>query len=166
MKTRTTVTATLLIIGLTLPACSTRQAPASGPSAPSPTASPSASKDTVQQFIEWRDDGGSATLDTLMADLKAVDEDSHPVDFAGLRESCSTLTADLEAARGGAPMPHPPTAQRWQLALEHLTASAKACSDGAVSEDQESFDLMASEMDIGIKHMDAVVKQIGELGTT
>lgn len=116
-------------------------------------------------MIEWRDNGGSATLDTLTTDLAAVDKDSNPVDLAGLRDSCSTLTADLETARAGTPMPHPPTAQRWNLALDHLTASAKACTDGAVSGDQASFDLMASEMDIGIKHMAAVAKQIGELGT-
>lgn len=165
MNTRAVATA-ILTVGLLLTACGTRTQPSTvGESSPTPPASVSPSKDALQQMIEWRDNGGSTTLATLMTDLAAVDEDSRPVDLAGLRDSCSTLTADLEAARGGTPMPHPATAQRWNLALDHLAASAKACTDGAVSGEQASFDLMASEMDIGIKHMEAVAKQIGELGT-
>ncbi|MEV0926904.1 hypothetical protein AB0I99_17560 [Streptomyces spongiicola] len=161
MNTRTIILAGVLAVSLT--GCGSRTTPAAEPPAPTPTASPSPTMDAAQQMVEWRDSGGMDTLQTLMTDLSAVQEDSDPVDLNGLRDSCSTLTANLETARGGTPMPHPATAQRWKLALEHLTASAKACSDGAVSGDQSSFDLMASEMDIGIKHMEAVAEHIGEL---
>lgn len=127
------------------------------------SAAPTPSKDQAQQFIDWADNGGSDTLDTIATDLHAVDLASDPTDFDGLRDSCSTLTADIEAAQGGPPMPHKATAKRWSLALEHLANSASACTNGAVSEDQDDFDLMASEMDIGIKHLNAVNKHLDEL---
>ncbi|MEU4087571.1 hypothetical protein [Streptomyces aureus] len=61
-------------------------------------------------------------------------------------------------------MPDDKLAARWRLALEHLGKSASACTVGAASEDQASFDLMAAEMAIGIKHLDAVSKRINEIG--
>ena len=126
-----------------------------------PTSTPS--PDITQQFVDWRDSGGMDTLSTLSDDLSAVDKASHPVDFDGLRESCSTLTADVEAAQDGDPLPDKAIDKRWNLALEHLANSATACSQGAVGEDQASFDLMASEMDIGTKHLDAVLERVGKV---
>lgn len=128
-----------------------------------PAADPAPSKDPAQRFVDWANNGGSDTLNTLSTDLSAVDADSDPIDFDGLRDSCSTLTADVEAAQDGEPMPDKATAKRWNLALEHLANSATACTEGAVSEDQASFDLMASEMDIGIKHLNAVNKHLDEV---
>lgn len=127
------------------------------------SAAPTPSKDEGQQFLDWANSGGSDTLDTLATDLHAVDLASDPTDFDGLRDSCSTLTADIEAAQDGPPMPHKATAKRWNLALEHLANSATACTQGAVSESQDDFDLMASEMDIGIKHLNAVNEHLDEL---
>ncbi|MCX5441347.1 hypothetical protein OHB53_08645 [Streptomyces sp. NBC_00056] len=165
MHTRTfTIPAILAITAIALTACGTQTE--SGDSAKKPgknSASPTASKDPSQQFLDWADNGGSESIDTIATDLGAVDEDSHPVDLAGLRESCSTLTADIEAAQGGDPMPDKAMAKRWDLALKHLANSATACTEGSVSEDQTSFDLMASEMDIGIKHLNAVNKHLDEL---
>ncbi|MGV9246737.1 hypothetical protein [Streptomyces sp. NPDC003710] len=132
---------------------------ASGPASPTSTASP----DIAQQFADWRDGGGMKTLDTLSKDLSAVSKASDPVDLDGLRDSCSTLTADVEAAQDGDPLPDPATDKRWNLALEHLANSATACTTGAVGNDQASFDLMASEMDIGIKHLNAVNERLDEV---
>lgn len=161
MHTRTVALVTLAA-SLLLTGCGTQTKP---PTTDKPVVTASPTPDTLQQMVEWRDSGGSATLHTLLTDLAAVDKHSRPPNLTALRDSCATLTADLEAARASTPMPHPPTAQRWNLALDHLTASAKACTDGAVSGDQASFDLMASEMDIGVKHMEATAKQIDELNT-
>lgn len=160
MRYRTvTIPASLAVVALALTACGT-----SKPSADKPAATPSASasKDVVQEFRDWANSGGSDSLDTIMTDLAAVDKASDPVDLKGLRKSCPTLTADLEAAKQGDPMPGK-AGQRWALALDHLAASAAACSEGAVSEDQAAFDLMASEMDIGISHLDAVNKHLDEV---
>ncbi|GED89347.1 hypothetical protein [Streptomyces sp. 6-11-2] len=127
--------------------------------APDPTPS---TKDVAQQFADWRDNGGLDTLTTLTDDLKAVSDASDPVDLDDLRDSCSTLTADIETAQEGDPLPDTATNTRWSLALEHLGNSATACTLGAVSSDQASFDLMASEMEIGLKHLTAVNKRVDE----
>lgn len=134
--------------------------PSTSSSAPDPT--PSVSKDIAQEIADWRDNGGSDTLSTLVSDLTAVGKASDPVDLDGLRDSCSTLTADIESAQEGNPIPDAATNKRWSLALEHLGNSASACTRGAVSGDQDSFDLMASEMEIGTKHLKAVNKSLGE----
>ncbi|WP_327324571.1 hypothetical protein OG735_20115 [Streptomyces sp. NBC_01210] len=163
MKSRIATTPTsLALIALALTACGSSTQPGAGDK-PAVTPSTPTTKDPAQEFLDWADKGGSATLDAIATDLAAVDKASEPVDLAGLRESCSTLTADLEVAQKADPMPDPKTAQRWQLALEHLTASAAACTEGAISEDQAAFDLMASEMDIGIKHLAAVNKHLASL---
>ena len=60
-------------------------------------------------------------------------------------------------------MPDDKLAARWKLALDHLGKSASACTVGAASEDQASFDLMAAEMAIRNKHLDAVVTRINEI---
>jgi hypothetical protein len=131
---------------------------------PAPAAAKSsASPSMAEQMHDWGNNGGSETLTTLVDDLSAVEDDSDPVDLDGLRDSCSTLTADIEAAQQEDPVPDPATNKRWKLALEHLGNSATACSTGAVSGDQTQFDLMASEMDIGIKHLDAVNKRVDEI---
>lgn len=98
-----------------------------------------------------------------MKGLKQVDKDSDPVDLAALQTSCAQLTADIEAAAEEDPMPDETLAKRWKLALDHLGKSASACTVGAASEDQASFDLMAAEMSIGTDHLNAVVKRVGEI---
>ncbi|MFD8771392.1 hypothetical protein ACFRCQ_28255 [Cytobacillus firmus] len=161
MRTRTiTIPAILTITAIALTACGTQTKTDEPAKKPAKT---SASKDPAQQFLDWADNGGSESIDTIATDLGAVDKASHPVDLAGLRESCSTLTADIEAAQGGDPMPDKAMAKRWDLALTHLANSATACTEGSISEDQASFDLMASEMDIGIKHLNAVNKHLDEV---
>jgi hypothetical protein len=130
-------------------------------SATSETASPT--PDVVDQLIEWRDGGGSATLDTFLEDLAAVDKASDPVDLDGLRDACADLAAHVETAQLEDPIPDKTTNNSWKLALKHFAASATACTNGAVSDSQDDFDLMASEMDIGIRHMTAVGERIGEL---
>ncbi|MFB6955489.1 hypothetical protein ACFCYB_00275 [Streptomyces sp. NPDC056309] len=160
------VAAILVIAGVGLAIASNKSDNKAAPAATTsstPTPEPSASKDIAQEFADWRDDGGLDTLTTLSADLKAVDEASHPADLDGLRDSCSTLTADIETAQEGDPLPDTATNKRWSLALEHLANSATACTLGAVSSDQASFDLMASEMEIGTKHLHAVVERVGEV---
>ncbi|MFH8736795.1 hypothetical protein [Streptomyces sp. NPDC017964] len=165
MRTRKiTIPAILTITAIALTACGTQTKTDEPARKPAKTShKPTASKDPAQQFLDWADNGGSESIDTIATDLGAVDKDSHPVDLAGLRESCSTLTADIEAAQGGDPMPDKAMAKRWDLALEHLANSATACTEGSISEDQASFDLMASEMDIGIKHLNAVNKHLDEV---
>lgn len=162
MRFRTaTIPASLTVIALALTGCGTSKQPAaSDKAATTPTAS--ASKGIAQEFRDWNHSGGSDHIDTIMTDLAAVDKASDPVDLKGLRESCPTLTADLEAAMQADPMPGE-AGQRWALALKHLAASAAACSEGAVSEDQAAFDLMASEMDIGVSHLTAVNKHLDEV---
>jgi hypothetical protein len=129
---------------------------------------PSATKTSTapsmaDRMHDWSDNGGNETLTTLVADLQQVGDDSDPIDLDGLRDSCSTLTADIEAAQEEDPVPDAATNKRWSLALEHLGNSATACTTGAVSGDQSQFDLMASEMDIGIKHLNAVDKRVDEI---
>ncbi|MGW3361036.1 hypothetical protein ACWDFL_37615 [Streptomyces bungoensis] len=130
---------------------------------PTPSTKTSAAPSMADRMHDWSDKGGSATLTTLVADLKQVGDDSDPVDLDALRDSCSTLTADIEAAQQEDPVPDTATDKRWSLALEHLGNSATACTTGAVSGDQTQFDLMASEMDIGIKHLNAVNKRVDEI---
>ncbi|MGY1579181.1 hypothetical protein [Streptomyces sp. MN13] len=149
------------IAALTLSACGTEKDTATDAKPTATTASPS--KDLAEQLREWNRDGGGETLQTLVDDLAAVDEASDPVDLAGLREACATLTADLEIAQQGDPIPHRDSDDSWALALEHLTNSATACTTGAVSEDQASFDLMASEMDIGIQHLNKVNEHLDKV---
>lgn len=127
------------------------------------TASASPSADPAAELLAWADAGGSDTLSTLSASLGQVDKDSHPADVVALQDSCAKLTADVEAALGEDPMPDEAMARRWNLALDHLGKSASACTVGAASDDQASFDLMAAEMSIGNEHLNAVVKQINEL---
>ncbi|GAA3852288.1 hypothetical protein GCM10023084_03120 [Streptomyces lacrimifluminis] len=132
-----------------------RPAPSSAAASPTP--------DVADQLIEWRDGGGSETLNTFLKDLTVVDEASDPVDLDGLRDACADLAAHVETAQLEDPIPDETANNSWKLALEHLAASATACSNGAVSDSQDDFDLMASEMDIGIRHMTAVSDRIGEL---
>lgn len=135
---------------------------------PTPAASSefaSATPGVTDQLIEWRDSGGSETLDTLSRDLAAVDNASHPVDLVGLRESCADLAAHVETAELQDPIPDETANNSWKLALKHFAASATACSNGAVSDSQDDFDLMASEMDIGIRHLTAVSDRINELSS-
>lgn len=131
------------------------------PSASSATASPT--PDVVDRLIMWRDSGGSETLDTFLQDLAAVDKASDPVDLDGLRDACADLAAHVETAQLEDPIPDETANNSWKLALEHFAASATACTNGAVSGSQDDFDLMASEMDIGIRHMTAVSERLGEL---
>ncbi|MEW1748944.1 hypothetical protein [Streptomyces angustmyceticus] len=147
---------------LLLTGCGKEPTPASKPT-PSPTASASATLSPAEEFKEWADAGGSEIVDTVGKDLGAVDKDSHPADLEALKESCAQLTADLEVAQGGDTMPDTAMAGRWALALQHLKASAAACTEGANAEDQASFDRMAAEMSIGTKHLTAVVKRLGEV---
>lgn len=133
---------------------------------PTPTPSSEAASstpDVVDQLVEWRDGGGSETLDTFVKDLTVVDEASDPVDLDRLRDGCADLAAHVETAQLEDPIPDKTANNSWRLALEHLAASATACSNGAVSDSQDDFDLMASEMDIGIRHMTSVSDRIGEL---
>lgn len=157
MNTRIALAATLAAACLTLTACGGEQA-ADTKTTPTASATPTASpsKNATDQLIDWRDNGGGKTLNTLVTDLGAVDEASDPVDLPALLDACSTLTADLEVAQQGDPIPDEETNRSWSLALEHLTASASACTTGAAGDDQASFDLMAAEMEIGIKHLDTV----------
>ena len=126
-------------------------------------ATTSAAPSMADRLHDWSDNGGNDTLTTLSKDLGKVADDSDPIDLDDLRDSCSTLTADIEAAQQDDPLPDPATNKRWNLALKHLGNSATACSTGAVSGDQTQFDLMASEMDIGIKHLNAVNKRLDEV---
>ncbi|MEU0783270.1 hypothetical protein ABZ341_17065 [Streptomyces sp. NPDC006173] len=131
---------------------------------PATTSAPArASADPAAQLRAWADGGGNDTLGTLMKSLGKVDKDSHPVDLTALQSSCAQLTADVEAAAGEDPMPDETLAKRWNLALDHLGKSASACTVGAASEDQASFDLMSAEMSIGNEHLNAVVKRINEI---
>ncbi|WP_234539426.1 hypothetical protein [Streptomyces shenzhenensis] len=119
--------------------------------------------DLAAKVRAWASAGGTDMLSTLAKSLSQVDKDSHPVDLAALQTSCAQLTADVEAAQGEAPMPDETLAKRWKLALDHLGKSASACTVGAASEDQASFDLMSAEMSIGNDHLNAVVKRINEI---
>ncbi|MFJ4836333.1 hypothetical protein ACIP79_41550 [Streptomyces sp. NPDC088747] len=130
------------------------------PSVRSEPASPT--PDVVDQLVEWRDSGGSETLDTFLEYLSAVDKASDPVDLGGLRDACADLAAHVETAELEDPIPDETANNSWKLALGHFAASATACTNGAVSDSQDDFDLMASEMDIGIRHMTAVSDRIGE----
>lgn len=166
MNHRTTLAAACLAAAaLTLTACGSETTASSKPdttaaATASPTPSPSPTKDTVDKLIDWRDNGGSDTLDTITTDLGAVGKASDPIDLPALLDACSTLTADLEVAQQEDPIPDEETNRSWSLALEHLTASASACTTGAAGEDQASFDLMTAEMEIGIKHLTAVSDSI------
>lgn len=161
------IIAVCLAAGVTLAGCgSDKDDSKAKPKAHATTASASPTQDPAAEFLAWADAGGSETLDTIVTDLDAVDKDSHPVDIEGLKESCALLTADLEVAKDEDPMPDKAMAKRWDLALTHLTASAKACTEGANNEDQASFDTMAAEMSIGNKHLDAVVKRLNEVTGT
>lgn len=163
LRHATTVTTTLAVAALALTGCgsqdNTKAKPT--PSASSKPASPT--PDVVDQIIEWRDSGGSETLDTFIQDLTAVDKASEPVDLDGLRDACADLAAHVETAQLEDPIPDETANNSWKLALEHFAESATACTNGAVSDSQDDFDLMASEMDIGIRHMTAVSDRIGEL---
>lgn len=159
----TTITTLTAALALALTGCggqdNTKAKPT--PSTSSETASPT--PDVVDQIIEWRDGGGSETLDTFLKDLTAVDKASDPVDLDGLRNACADLAAHTETAQLEDPIPDKTANNSWKLALEHFAASATACTNGAVSDSQDDFDLMASEMDIGIRHMTALSDRIGEL---
>lgn len=163
MRHSIAITTLTTALALSLVGCGDRGDTKAKPvaSAASPTASPT--PDVIDQLIEWRDGGGSATLDTFLEDLAAVDKASDPVDLDGLRGACADLAAHVEAAQLKDPIPDKTTNDSWKLALKHFAASATACSNGAVSDSQDDFDLMASEMDIGIRHLTAVSKRLGEL---
>lgn len=162
MHARITTIATLTAaLALSLTGCGS-QGDTKAKAAPS-SESASPTPDAVDQLIEWRDGGGSETLDTFLQDLAVVDEASDPVDLGGLRDACADLTAHVETAQLEDPIPDETANNSWKLALEHFAASATACTNGAVSDSQDDFDLMASEMDIGIRHMTAVGDRIGEL---
>ncbi|MET7983025.1 hypothetical protein [Streptomyces sp. NPDC005281] len=156
------VATTAVALVLTLTSCGgTSAAPEQSTTSASASASPSA--DPATKLRAWADAGGTDTLGVLMKGLKQVDKDSDPVDLAALQTSCAQLTADIEAAAEEDPMPDETLAKRWKLALDHLGKSASACTVGAASEDQASFDLMAAEMSIGTDHLNAVVKRVGEI---
>ncbi|MER5467206.1 hypothetical protein [Streptomyces sp. NPDC002685] len=149
----------MLVLALT--GCGGTSATPKQPATTSASASPSTAP--ADKMLAWADAGGFDTLDTLMKSLGQVDKDSDPVDLAALQTSCAQLTADVEAAAEEDPMPDETLANRWKLALDHLGKSASACTVGAASEDQASFDLMDAEMSIGNKHLNAVVKRINEI---
>ncbi|MET9424645.1 hypothetical protein ABZY06_28585 [Streptomyces sp. NPDC006540] len=129
-----TIPACLTLLALTLTACGSTKPAADGKAA---TPAPSASKDTTQEFRDWADNGGSDTLDTILTDLAAVQEASNPADLDALRKSCpTTMTANLEVANRGDTMPGP-AGQRWTLALDHLAASAAACSEAPSAETRQ-----------------------------
>ena len=153
----------LTIAALTLTACGTRTDTSTKTEPSTKASSPSPSPDITDLFIDWRDGGGSETLTTLVDDLSDVGEASDPFDIDALGDACSSLTADVETAQLGDPIPDKGTQKNWNLALAHFAKSATACTTGAYSEDQTQFDLMASEMEIGIKHLNAVNKQLDEI---
>ncbi|MEU0433710.1 hypothetical protein ABZ153_19120 [Streptomyces sp. NPDC006290] len=146
---------------LLLTGCGATRATPEQPATTSASASPST--DPAAKVRAWADAGGFDSLDTLSTSLGQVEKDSDPVDLTALQTSCAQLTADVEAIAQEDPMPDEKLAARWKLALDHLGKSASACTVGAASEDQASFDLMAAEMSIGTKHLDAVVKRITEI---
>ncbi|MFF1770484.1 hypothetical protein [Streptomyces sp. NPDC058249] len=149
---------------LMLTGCGGTSATPEQPATTSASASPST--DPAAKVRAWADAGGTDTLGTIAKSLGQVDKDSHPVDLAALQTSCAQLTADVEAAQGEDPMPDKTLAKRWKLALDHLGKSASACTVGAASEDQASFDLMSAEMSIGTEHLNAVVKRINEINAS
>ncbi|MFF4534639.1 hypothetical protein [Streptomyces aureus] len=155
---------TAVLLAVLLTGCGGTSAAPEQSAAPSTSAPASPTTDTATRVRAWADAGGFDTLGTLAKSLGQVDKDSDPVDLAALQTSCAQLTADVEAAAEEDPMPDDKLAARWRLALEHLGKSASACTVGAASEDQSSFDLMAAEIAIGIKHLDAVSKRINEIG--
>lgn len=162
MRARTAVATTSVALALMLTGCGGESAtPKQQPTTATASASPSL--DPAAKVRAWANEGGTDTLNTLTKGLGKVDKDSHPVDLAGLQDSCAQLTADVETAQGEAPMPDETLAKRWKLALDHLGKSATACTVGAASEDQASFDLMSAEMSIGNEHLNAVVKRINEI---
>ncbi|MFF3409513.1 hypothetical protein ACFYW8_25560 [Streptomyces sp. NPDC002742] len=130
---------------------------------PSTSASARPSTGTATKVHAWAEAGGFDSLDTLTKSLRQVEKDSDPVNLAALQTSCAQLTADVEAIAQEDPMPDDKLAARWKLALDHLGKSASACTVGANSEDQASFDLMAAEMSIGNEHLDAVATRINEI---
>lgn len=156
----TTLTAAL---AFALTGCGGQDDAKAKPAASAGSEAASPTPDAVDQLIEWRDGGGSETLDTFLKDLTVVDEASDPVDLDVLRDACADLAAHVETAQLEDPIPDKTANNSWKLALEHLAASATACSSGAVSDSQDDFDLMASEMDIGIRHMTAVGDRISAL---
>ncbi|MEW2083502.1 hypothetical protein [Streptomyces sp. NPDC005283] len=163
MNTRTTVAAAAVLC-ISLAGCGTAENSTPGETeTPTAEAVSTPSLSTVDQLRNWKDAGGSAQLSTITADLRAVDKDSHPVNLPGLKKSCPRMTADLEAAQKGDPMPDKTLATRWSLALEHLAASAAACAQGANSEDQAAFDTMSAEMAIGTEHLVAVNDRLTEI---
>ncbi|MFI6334146.1 hypothetical protein [Streptomyces sp. NPDC050535] len=156
-----TITTLTAALALCLAGCGDQANVKAKPSVHSESASPT--PDVVDQLIEWRDSGGSETLDTFLEDLSAVDKASDPVDLGGLRDACADLAAHVETAELEDPIPDETANNSWKLALGHFAASATACTNGAVSDSQDDFDLMASEMDIGIRHMTAVSDRLGEI---
>jgi predicted small secreted protein len=166
MRRTIAITTLTTALALSLAGCGGQDGREAG-AAPSvsSTAPASPTPDVVDQMIEWRDSGGSETLDTFLKDLTAVDKASHPVDLDGLRDACADLAAHVETAQLEDPIPDETANNSWKLTLKHFAASATACSNGAVSDSQDDFDLMASEMDIGIRHMTAVSDRLSELAS-
>ncbi|MEU8591326.1 hypothetical protein AB0C59_30680 [Streptomyces sp. NPDC048664] len=162
MRARTAVAATSVALALMFTGCGGQNATSKQQSAPT-TASPSPTLDLAAKVRAWAEEGGTDTLNTLAKRLGKVDKDSHPVNLVGLQDSCAQLTADVETAQGEAPMPDVTLDKRWKLALYHLGKSASACTVGAASGDQASFDLMSAEMSIGNEHLNAVAKRINEI---
>lgn len=165
MRHTAITTALLATACLALAGCGSEASTKAKPTPAASSESASPTPDVADQMIEWRDSGGSETLDTFLKDLTAVDNASHPVDLAGLREACADLAAHVETAQVDDPIPDETANNSWKLALKHFAASATACSNGAVSDSQDDFDLMASEMDIGIRHLSAVSDRIGDLAS-
>ncbi|MGW3913173.1 hypothetical protein ACWEBX_16900 [Streptomyces sp. NPDC005070] len=163
MRIRPAVATTAVALALTLTGCGSTSATPEQATTTSASASASASADTATKVRAWADAGGFDSLDTLAKSLGQVEKDSDPVDLEALQTSCAQLTADVEGAAEEDPIPDKESAARWKLALDHLGKSASACTVGANSEDQASFDLMSAEMAIGTKHLDAVAKRITEI---
>ncbi|MEV6016778.1 MULTISPECIES: hypothetical protein [unclassified Streptomyces] len=164
MRTKLAIATTTVALSLLLAACGggTSAAPHQW-ATPSTSTSASPSTDTATKVRAWADAGGFDSLNTLAKSLGQVEKDSDPVDLAALQTSCAQLTADVEGIAQEDPMPDEKLAARWKLALDHLGKSASACTVGANSEDQASFDLMAAEMSIGTDHLDAVAKRVNQI---
>ncbi|MCX5008551.1 hypothetical protein OHB05_39030 [Streptomyces sp. NBC_00638] len=163
MRTKPAVATTAVVLTFLLVGCGGTSAVPEQLATPSTSAAASPTVDTATKVRAWADAGGFDSLDTLVKSLGQVEKDSDPVDLAALQTSCAQLTADVEAIAEEDPMPDDKLAARWKLALDHLGKSASACTVGAASGDQASFDLMAAEMSIGNEHLDAVAKQITEI---
>jgi hypothetical protein len=122
-----------------------------------PAANPAAA------IVAWRDGGGLALMNRLIADFSDAGNAGQNADVAGLNAACKHLQTDVEAAQAYKPIPDPQAQTAWAAALAYFARSATDCVSGTDNLDVGLITKASNEMTQGSTQLRLVTTRIRQL---